>query len=373
MPAVSRLPSGRWRLQYRDDAGRQVSGGRSFPTASAARQFGLDREAEVRRGDHFDPRAGRVTLRDFAELWFDARVAERRTLAKDRSGLDRHVLPALGGNRLNQLNHLAVQGWVRQLERDGLAPATVRGLHRLLHQVLAAAVLEGKLPTNPADKVKLPVIAPPGDFHWSRDEISATADHLDGQDRVVFELLVGTGIRWGELAGLHADRVDLLRRRLTVAEVLEEEAGLTLKAYPKGGRRREVPLAPDLRTLLAEHLAVLPPLKPCGLQHPARQRCSGLLFHTAGHPLSRHRWPRAVFAPALAAAGARPGRVHDLRHTYASHLVREGIPLRLVQDLLGHASSRTTERYAHLAPDALDDARLLAALSAGRVPMTRRA
>jgi site-specific recombinase XerC len=216
MPWVARLPSGRWRVQYRDETGRKVSAGRSFPTESAARTFGLDREADVRRGEHRDPRAGRVTVGEWAEQWYTARVAERRTLAKDRAGLDRHLLPALGDQQLGQLTHLAVQGWVRALEKKGLAPATVRAQHRLLHQLLAAAVLEGRIPANPADKVRLPALPPPGDFHWTREEISATAERLDGQDRVVLELLVGT-LRWGELAGLHADRIDLLRRRLTVA------------------------------------------------------------------------------------------------------------------------------------------------------------
>jgi site-specific recombinase XerD len=114
---------------------------------------------------------------------------------------------------------------------------------------------------------------------------------------------------------------------------------------------------------MAAHLAATPPVD-CGLDHGKGKRCTGLVFHTdRGRPLSRHVWPRQVLAEAVAAAEVRRGTVHDLRHTYASHLVLAGVPLRMVQELLGHASIRTTERYSHLAPNEFDDPRLLAALN----------
>lgn len=354
-------------MQWRTGSGRKVSAGRSFPTKTAARAYGLDRDAEVRRGVERDPAAGRITLQSWAARWSAARVAERRTLSKEAALLDGHVLPAFGRHRLDRIERLDVQAWVSRLGRDGLSPSTVRGAHRVLHQLLAAAVDGDLLATNAAERVRLPAMRPAADFHWTRAEVEQVAGQLDGQDLVVLELLVGTGIRWGELAGLHVGRLDLLRRRLSVVDVLEEDVGgMTLRGSPKSGRRRDVPLAPGLRELLAEHLGARPPTVPCGLEHARRERCTGLVFTTpAGTPLSRHRWPRSVLRPALADAGVRPGRVHDLRHTYASWLVADGVPLRVVQQLLGHADSRTTERYAHLQLEAIDDPAILAALRRG--------
>jgi site-specific recombinase XerD len=73
----------------------------------------------------------------------------------------------------------------------------------------------------------------------------------------------------------------------------------------------------------------------------------------AGKPLSRHRWPRTAFRPAVASAlGRTDVRVHDLRHSYASWLVQAGVGLYQVSALLGHADPATTARYAHLQPDA---------------------
>jgi site-specific recombinase XerD len=133
--------------------------------------------------------------------------------------------------------------------------------------------------------------------------------------------------------------------------------------YPMGMRRREIPVvAAELIAAMAAHLEANPPID-CGLNHGRGKKCTGLVFHSDGKPLSRHGWPRLVFQPAIVAAGVRRGTPHDLRHTYASWLVIDGVPLRVVQELLGHGSIRTTERYSHLAPATLDDPRLLASLT----------
>ena len=373
MPEVRPLDSGRWGVRWRDALGQRHSAGFSFPTKAAARAYGQDREAEVRRGEDLDPRAGRVLLGDYAQAWLDETyIAEPRTVAKVRTHVTRYIKApvgdarALGDMRLTDLDSRAVQAWVKRLIDLGRAPATVAAIHRTLCTILNAAVKDRSIRANPALDVTLPTLAPPSDFYWERAETDAIlAQLVRPLDRAVFLLLLGSGMRWGEMAGLHRDRWHALRRQVSVVEVLEEERGLRLKAYPKGKKRRELPVAKHVVEAVALWLSTSP-VVPCGLQHPRGQRCSGLLFHDDGRPLSRHAWPREVLRPAIDAAGVRPGTPHDLRHTYASWLVLDGVPLRVVQDLLGHASSRMTERYSHLAPSALNDPRLLKSL--GRRP-----
>jgi site-specific recombinase XerD len=381
MPTVALLPSGRYRVQWRDRNGRLTSPkpARSFPSKTMARQYGLDREAEVRRGEVRDPNAGRALLADWVGEWLENRVAEPRTLSKVRGHLTRYVLdpvggaPALGQMRLEQVDEMALQSWVKRLQGEGLAPSTVAGIFTSCSSVLRAAVRARKIPHDPTRAVTLPTLPPPSDFYWERDELDAIRAHLQRPlDLALFEVLVGTGVRWGEAAGLHLPRWVPLRRRLAVVEVMQEEHGFALKAYPKGKKRREVPaVAPQLLEAMAVHLATTPPIR-CGLDHGRGKTCPGLVFHDEGGPLSRHSWPRVVFAAAVKAAGVRPGTVHDLRHTYASHLVLDGVAIRVVQELLGHASVRTTERYSHLAPATLDDPRLLDSLT-GRTASEREA
>jgi site-specific recombinase XerD len=379
MPYVKALPSGRFRVQWRDAAGRKRSAGRSFPTETMARTYGLDREAEVRAGTDRDPNAGRILLKDWITEWSQGRVAEPRTLAKIKGHLDKYVLAdvggvgALGDMRIEQVDEMALQAWVKRLQAQQLAPSTVTGIYVSLASVLRGAVRLRRLVHDPTSNVSLPTIPPPDDFYWERTEIDALREPMvDPQDLALFELLIGTGVRWGEAVGLHLPRWQPLRRRLSVVEVISEAKGFALKQYPKGKRRRELPaVAPELLEAMAAHLAVNPPID-CGLSHGRGKRCPGLVFHVDGRPMSRHDWPRNVLDPAIVAAGVRRGTPHDLRHTYASWLVIDGVPLRVVQELLGHASIRTTERYSHLAPTTLDDPRLIASLM-GRTAQNREA
>jgi site-specific recombinase XerD len=334
-----------------------------------ARTYGLDREAEVRAGLDRDPNAGRILLKDWISEWSENRVAEPRTLAKVKGHLDLYVLKGVGGvgplgdMRLEQVDEMALQAWVKRLQAQELAPSTVAGIFTSLASVVRGAVRARRLVHDPTGNVTLPTLPPPDDFYWERDEIDKLRTQFtDVQDLALFELLIGTGVRWGEAVGLHLPRWQPLRRRLSVVEVIGEGGGYTLKQYPKGKRRRELPaVGPHLLEAMAAHLAAHPPID-CGLNHGRGKKCTGLVFHVDGRPLSRHGWPRLVLDPAIAAAKVRRGTPHDLRHTYASWLVIDGVPLRMVQELLGHASIRTTERYSHLSPNELDDPRLLASL-----------
>lgn len=368
MAAGERLPSGRYRARWRDlDGNRHSPPGITFPTKTAARKYAQDREAELRRGDYRDPTSGRMLLKDWIRLWQESRVAEDRTVGKEQAHIDRYLLAEVAGAKplgdlpLDRIDEMTVQAWVKRLQALDLAPSTVVSIFRTLSAILRPAVRARRLPVDPLLDITLPTLPPGSDFHWTRAELAAIRTQLpDPRDRALFEVLAGTGVRWGEAAGLHLDRWQPLRRRMTVAEVLVERQGFRLKQYPKGKHRRDLPVAQRVVEAVAAHLATTPAV-PCGLDHGKRQ-CTGLLFHTDGRPLSRHDWPRNTFGPAVATAKVRRGRVHDLRHSYASQLVLDGVPLRVVQELLGHASIRTTERYSHLSPSALDDPRLLASL-----------
>jgi integrase len=199
---------------------------------------------------------------------------------------------------------------------------------------------DGLIPDNPARGVTLPTVTPGREVFLTREQVDNVAKRMDPDDRTVLLVLAYTGLRWGELAGLHVRRLDLLRRQLDVVETLVEVKGRSIKPYPKGRQRRTVPLTDRVVDELAAFLARNP-----------RGR-DDLVFQ-----VYRSTWGRRHLQPALRAAGAPIVRVHDLRHTYASWLVQDGMTLPEVALVLGHASITTTMRYAHLAPGALDRVR----------------
>ncbi|MEV1087119.1 tyrosine-type recombinase/integrase [Streptomyces microflavus] len=162
---------------------------------------------------------------------------------------------------------------------------------------------------------------------------------------------VYTGLRWGELSGLHRHRIDQRRSRIFVVEVNTKRG---IKEYPKSSRsRREVPLPAHVLEALERHIY--------------RLDRDAVVFTTvtrgrSGRLLDDGNWRRQTWWPAV--EGARyfddDGEQqlvphyppHSMRHTCASWLVQKGVSLYEVQHLLGHESFQTTQRYAHLQPDA---------------------
>jgi hypothetical protein len=132
MPQVEELPSGRFRVRWFDAAGNRHSPPNlTFPTKSAARAYGHDQEAKIRQGDYRDPRSGQVLLRDWIKQWQESRIGEDRTLGEERRTIDRYILKGvsgakpLGDLKLDQIDELVVQAWVKRLEGAGLSPSSV--------------------------------------------------------------------------------------------------------------------------------------------------------------------------------------------------------------------------------------------------------
>ncbi|BAS07340.1 tyrosine recombinase XerC-like [Arthrobacter sp. Hiyo4] len=159
-------------------------------------------------------------------------------------------------------------------------------------------------------------------------------------------LMAGCGLRWGEAMGLHRHRLDLERGWLRVVETWDPKAA-QIKAYPKGKKARNVPVPDWVREALAR-VQVLD-AGSCGHAHAAGRCRSNLVLHGHGEMADVNNWRKRVWAPALERADIGHARPHDLRHTYASWLVQNGVPIEEVARLLGHASSAVTQRYAHLA------------------------
>lgn len=208
--------------------------------------------------------------------------------------------------------------------------------------------------TSPSPCSMPRTIEPPGDTGYgsfaclfvSRDTwISVPiVGETVGDDGLVLLTLGHSGIRWGELTALRKSRCHLLRRRLEVAENVVELRGEIVFGTPKGHERRQVAIPPFLCDLLAEHLA------------RNVQDNDGLVFTRNGGPLRHTPFYKRTFKPAAARAGLPAAlRMHDLRHTCASILIREGANIVQVQKQLGHKDATTTlNTYAHMWPDDLD-------------------
>ncbi|HUP75602.1 MAG TPA: site-specific integrase [Acidimicrobiales bacterium] len=160
------------------------------------------------------------------------------------------------------------------------------------------------------------------------------------------DLGLGAGLRQSEATGLTVDRVDFLRRTLTVdRQLVMRNAGPVAFGPPKTTRsRRVVPLADPVVNALAAHVE----------RHGTGEQ--GLLLHEDGSPVRRHRFG-VIWRDLRASAELPKARFHDTRHTYASTLLSGGVSVAATAEYLGHSPAMLLSVYAHLMPADHDRAR----------------
>ena len=168
------------------------------------------------------------------------------------------------------------------------------------------------------------------------EEAERLVDAAEPEWRTLLLVALKTGLRQGELIGLQWSDLDLPRGKLHVRRTIWRGVA----DLPKGGRERTVDLPASAVDALKAHRHLRGPLT-CSARRTASRSRPG----RCRQPLRR----------ALTRAGIsrEEGRIgwHDLRHTYGSHLAMRGVPLKVIQELMGHATIEMTERYAHLSPD----------------------
>lgn len=377
-----RLPSGSYRAAVTGRDGRVHR--RTFPTWKLAKDWADDERAKIRAGKFCDPAEGQRPFAEYAARWLQSRTVETTTAHAEKSKLQLHVTPYWGTTPIAAIRPSQVDTWIAWLgrkheDRPALAPGSIHTCHWLFSAILEMARRDDVIPDNPARGTTLPKLPPAPEVYLTRAEVAATAaaaaTDFDGD---VILALAYSGMRWGELAGLPAKHVDLDTGRVNVRQTLIEVSGepRRIKPYPKGRRRRVVPVNDTLGAVLERRLAGrdnddLVFQRPRTLVRFANGGTKELTRTRVGEgPLRRATWgPRVWHAATLAALGRDDVRVHDLRHTHASWLVQAGVPLYEVQRVLGHASITTTQRYAHLADDY---SRVLHAIDGGAGEPRRR-
>jgi integrase len=223
-------------------------------------------------------------------------------------------------------------------------------VYRYFGAIMGAAVEDRIIAISPCRGIRLPKVERIRIEPLGTDEVVALADSVDGRYRALVVLAAGTGMRQGEVFGLTLARLDLLRRVVRVEQQLITIQGRVPYLSPPKTEAsvRTIPLPLIVIESVAAHLADYE-------LGDLRTVFSG----DHGEALRRNRFSERVWRPAVARAGLRPGtRFHDLRHYYASLLIRHGESVKTVQARLGHASAtETLDTYAHLWPDSEDRTR----------------
>lgn len=342
-------PGHRWQARYRDpDTGKEKS--MTFRRKLDAQSWLDGKTADIMTGRYVDPRAGRVSLRDFAAEWLEARTFDASTREATERRIRLHILPTLGDAELRAMKPSTVQAWLRGREKDGCAPSSIRVMLVNLSAILSAAVEDGLIASNPCSSsaVKAPAVPKRRVVPWTVEQVTAVIDAHPEPYLAVPMVAAGCGLRQGECFGLQVGDVDFLGRRLLVRRQVKVIDGAPTLAAPKSKRDREVPLPDVVAIALAKHLGVY----RTDDEQVFTWRDGGLINRAYYNPV----WRRAVKT-----AGFEPGRdtgMHQLRHHYASVLLDGGVSIRALADYLGHSDPGFTLRvYSHLMPDSETRAR----------------
>jgi integrase len=276
------------------------------------------------------------------------------TYERYKDAIRLHLVPVLGGYRLQRLSAQHVQAFYAKKLNEGLSPTTVIYFHSVLHNALDTAAKWGLVPRNVCD-----LTSPPRKERFEIQPLSAEQVQqfllaVRGHKwETLFMLALATGMRQGELLGLKWQDITFSTGTLQVRRILsrvmsERSVREFVEADPKTEQsRRSIPLAPFALSALKEHRARQVEAKEKA--GPAWQEHDYVFCTLTG----THLRPNHVFdefKKILKRAGLPAIRFHDLRHSTATLLLGLGVHAKVVQEMLGHTQiSMTMDIYAQVA------------------------
>jgi integrase len=353
---------GKWRA-----GGRQVL--RKVGPKRTANGHGLTRrqaEAKLRAmiADVPPPADSRVGLAEAGAALIahlEALGRKPATIEAYESLLRVHLVPYFAGRSLDAIDGDAIEAFMRARARDGKSPKTIRNVLGLLHSIYEFAIKRGWAKSNPTKRIDQPAAADDADIRFlDRDELAAVirAEAVADDDlapilAAMYAAAAMTRLRQGELIALRWRDIDWTAGRVRVRRAyVRGEYGT-----PKSRRgSRAVPLADELGADLDRHYKA-----------SRWQGDDDLVFAhpVSGRPLDRAK-VRKRFKAAVKAAGVGRfaevvradgktevralTRFHDLRHSFGTSMAGVGVPMRTLQEWMGHRDSKTTEIYADYAP-----------------------
>ncbi len=254
-----------------------------------------------------------------------------KAYGEDLRQFARHARAELGqAVKPSAVDHLLIRSFLAHLHRQGLKKVSAARKLASLRSFFRYLCREGVLERNPARALLSPRVERHLPAHLDETQVAALLD-VPGQGdamlraRAILELLYATGLRCGELVSLDLPEVDL--------------DGRMLRVVGKGRKERVVPFGKQARSALQAYL-------PARLR--ARPRSEALFVNPSGGRLTDRSVRALVARRVQQTALAQRISPHGLRHSFATHLLERGADLRSIQELLGHASLSTTQRYTHV-------------------------
>ena len=323
---------------------------------------------------------GNIRFIDFARIYYKE-YAERElsptTVQSGKNELKNYVLPVIANMPLNKIDALTIQRIINELkeqkrqkpDRDGnivkLSPTSVNNVYRLLRKILNKAIAWDYIETNPVLKVKAPEVSKKEKLSYNREELLEILDILKTEDpltEALFTIAICSGVRRGELVGLHIDDIDFEKNIISIKRTAvwdKKNQRIIEKATKTKGSVRDVPIPLFCTEIIREYLKlrerIILKFKRQNNNYVAPQnlflsKYGGIMFPDTPSSKwldfrNRHKNIRDV-------------SLHGLRHSYCSMQMNENPNLSPadVKKLMGHSQLSTTFIYTHSNEDKTEDA-----------------
>lgn len=374
MPKISKRNDGRWWTRIpnpTDKAKRMYVYGKTKKEVQNKANKIL---GKIENGTYIEPTS--ITLKQWLCDWLEGRKPhlEESSWNLYELMIRQHINPDLGEVKVCNLTTRDIQKLLNQKFNNGrvdgeggLSSRTVKYIYQTLNSALSQAVRERLITFNAAEAIELPKQSKKEINPFSTEELKLffkTAERSPYY--VAFWLLVSTGLRKGELLGLHWNDIDFDKQQLIIRQQLvrTKENGLLLKNNTKTEKsKRIIKLNKVTINLLKSHLRKQNTLKLMIGPYDEEENMFGyhdvnLVFSTKnGKPLDPKNFSRS-FKSLLTKAGlSEELRVHDLRHTYATLSLENGVQLKTISENLGHSSiTITADTYSHVTDNMKTDA-----------------
>ena len=342
--AVRRLKGSYW-----VDFGATVRGTRlrvrkrsPVQTAAGSRDYETLLRSRLMRGEPLEDRpepSAKTTFSEFASEWFETYVKANNKPSEQyhKSMVLRvHLLPFFGKLELRNVTAEHVERYKAAKRASGLAAITINLHLGMLAKCLRTAIEWNRVKEMPkiarlkVEQKMVSFLTPP-----ESERLLAYARRHATEWHDIILLALRTGMRRGELLGLQWGDIDLERLKITVRHSMV----MGLLGSPKNGRFRIMPMSPEVREMLA-----------------ARTDKRGFVFQSVTGGASTKSTLDRNLRRICGGAGMAHVHWHTFRHTFASQLAASGLPLNIVQGLMGHSDIKMTMRYAHFSPTLYDRA-----------------
>lgn len=299
----------------------------------------------------------KLTVEEYLTRWLENTAREKvgpTTYPRYRQVIENQIAPYIGGILLVKLSALDVEDFYAELKRKGVPPGSRRQGALVLTNALRHAVKMKLIPAAPTTAVLKPKLDDREMLVLTDEQVKVfLAAAQRSRHRALFVLAVATGLRRGELLGLHWPDIDFDVGTVTVRRTLVMVGEEFILKEPKTkASRRTITIPTFALDALHEHRKKM----------VAKGFADKAVFcNCRGGFIRGYNLLVNSFQPILARAGLPKLRFHDLRHTHATALLSRGLPIKAVSQRLGHSDIGVTLRvYAHVLPT--DDAKLAGAL-----------